>query len=358
MTQNVDGQSSFAPQGAGTVMLPCEPDQFRDFIAGLLGQPQTITRRLTGPYEVNRDDVENLYQLIDQRLTSQNDATLIQFAARIVYEDNSSVLLNSLYDFQTYNEVKPLCSVGLHLSWTYLIKFRNKKFPEKQQIEVGFTTADGDEDFEAIVRARGITISAGYAGMRVRINHTDRTWGTDIDALLNGHLQLLQKPMTRTRSIAYEHSGKIGVFTSLFVFTCSLFGAYLITNHYVNRYLGIATGLKIDAANNFDTVARKIDFLIGIIASGMWTRYAVYLLALLLVSVIASIFSGLFITSRAEKERPSFVLLTKAAEEKRRDALARYETTWWIFVGSIVGSLFLSVLGNYLFYKLTQYWTL
>jgi hypothetical protein len=123
-----------------TVVLPCPPDQFRDFIAGLLGRAQTIESVVEGPFEVNKQSIENLFHLIEQRIGSQNEATLVQFTSRVVYNDSSSVLLNSLQSFLSYNEVKPLISVGLHLSWTYLIKFQNKPFPEKQVIVISFDT--------------------------------------------------------------------------------------------------------------------------------------------------------------------------------------------------------------------------
>jgi hypothetical protein len=129
-----------AAASSTAVMLPCEPDQFRDFIAGLLGKPQTIDQLIDGQYEIKKSDIENLYHLLDQRVSTQSAGTLVQFSVRILYDDNSSVLLNSLADFASYNEVKPLVSVGVSLSWTFLIHFYNKKFPEKQQIDISFLT--------------------------------------------------------------------------------------------------------------------------------------------------------------------------------------------------------------------------
>jgi hypothetical protein len=82
-----------------TMLLPCAPDQFGDFVAGLLGKPQTIERSIKGPFVVTKDDIENLHHLIEQRVSSQNERTLIQFTCRIVYDDDSSVLLNSFPDF-------------------------------------------------------------------------------------------------------------------------------------------------------------------------------------------------------------------------------------------------------------------
>lgn len=158
-----------------TVVLPCPPDQFRDFIAGLLGRAQTIESVVDGPFEVDKHSVENLFHLIQQRIGSQNEATLVQFTSRVIYNDNSSVLLNSLESFLTYNEVKPLISVGLHLSWTYLIKFQNKPFPEKQGIVISFDTTGRSMSFQGVGALQLVYRDA--SPVKLRIEHTDRTWG-------------------------------------------------------------------------------------------------------------------------------------------------------------------------------------
>src|SRR6266478_5787375 len=99
-----------ASTSSTSVVLPCSPDQFQNFISGLLGRPQTISRHISGPFELTRADIENVFYLLEQRISSQNEGTLIQFTVRVIYDDGSSVLLNSLADFQAYNEVRPLIS--------------------------------------------------------------------------------------------------------------------------------------------------------------------------------------------------------------------------------------------------------
>jgi hypothetical protein len=49
------------------VILPCEPEDFREFISGLLGKPQTITKHIPGPFELTRHDIEDFYHLVVQR---------------------------------------------------------------------------------------------------------------------------------------------------------------------------------------------------------------------------------------------------------------------------------------------------
>lgn len=212
--------------GRGAVVLPCEPDQFRNFIAGLLGRPQTIERSLRGPLEVGRVEIESLYHLLDQRVSSQNEATLIQFTVRIIYDDNSSVLLNSFFDFTNYNEVKPLISTAVHLSWTYLVKFRNKNFPEKQEIDVSFSSTNNawatgriaevaeEDDFPFPFLTRALRGNAF-----IHINHTDRTWDTDIDALLSGQIRTFVHRESNYREFARKHSGKLGLATGLWLFS-------------------------------------------------------------------------------------------------------------------------------------------
>lgn len=156
---------------APTVVLPCPPDQFRDFIAGLLGKAQTIEASVPGPFAVTKNDVENLFHLLNQRVSSQNEATLVQFTAKVIYDDNSSVLLNSIGDFLAYNEVKPLISIAAHLNWTYLIKFPNKAYPEKQIVTVSFRGHETIDD----IRSQG---SIGMIYRRafpiaLQIEHTD-----------------------------------------------------------------------------------------------------------------------------------------------------------------------------------------
>src|SRR5215208_6114160 len=89
---------------AGYVMLPYDEAQFKDFIKSLLGSPQTVGKTIRGIFEIEMNDIRNLYQLILQRVTQQNDGILAQFKAKIVFSDNSSVEINNIEELLTYNE--------------------------------------------------------------------------------------------------------------------------------------------------------------------------------------------------------------------------------------------------------------
>ncbi|MBP7702051.1 MAG: hypothetical protein KA098_05555 [Phenylobacterium sp.] len=123
-----------------SLVLPVEPNDFSEFIAKLLGKPQTIERKFESPFTIRKEDINHVFELVRQRIDSQNDATLAQFSARILYDDNSSVLVNSIDEFTHYNEIRPIVSNGLDLSWRWLVKFRGSNIPEKQEIEISFRT--------------------------------------------------------------------------------------------------------------------------------------------------------------------------------------------------------------------------
>lgn len=57
-----------------------------------------------------------------------------------MYSDDSSVQLNSFEAFLTYNENRSVVCVGLHLSWVFIVKFNDKDYAEKQEIDLSFVS--------------------------------------------------------------------------------------------------------------------------------------------------------------------------------------------------------------------------
>ena len=119
----------------GYVTLPYSPTDFKDFIVSLLGKPQVLEGVFNGYYSFDKGDILNLHHLIEQRVL-QNDSSLVAISIQIVFDDNSSIVLNDLESFRAYNELRPIIPVSIHLTWIYLIKFQTKNAPEKQVINI------------------------------------------------------------------------------------------------------------------------------------------------------------------------------------------------------------------------------
>lgn len=337
-----------------TVILPCAPDQFRDFIAGLLGRAQTIETTVEGPFEVRKEHVENLFHLLAQRIGSQNEATLVQFTSRIVYDNNSSVLLNSLQEFLSYNEVKPLISVGLHLSWTYLIKFPNKPFPEKQVVQISFDSVGRSMNLHGVGTIQMVFRDGNP--IMLRIEHTDRTWGADIEALLRGQLETLRLPIGKAREFANAFSGWIGGLAGAIALILTLVATYRISAEFaLTQVAKLNDGLKGTPASPENQMARQVEFLANLVASGIWTRFTLFAAVLLVALLIGSIVLGVIVAEKAHVHMPSFLVLTSRSIQNKEIQIQHLKNSWYVLLGSFLGAMALGVLSNGIFYLALKY---
>lgn len=337
--------------GRYNVMLPCEPEQFKEFITGLLGKPQTLTQGFHGTFDITGRDVENLYHLVSQRVQQQNHGTLIQFSVRIVFDDGSSVLLNTLDDFLSYIEIRPVISTQVHLSWVFLIQFPDRAVPEKQTIDVSFLTSlrvkEGYADVDETILRSSLSVKNGC--ITVRIEHTARTWGADIQGLLDNHLQNLLAHEPPVRALVRRNSGKISFFIGALVYAFILVAIFLTGSALLdsqNSLVGKFQGASVNLSS-------KMDFLIGNISTGLWERYLIASLTYVVVGFFVSIAIGTWTASTADSRKPSFILLTQASEKSKKSVLENYESRWISFIWSIVFAVLTGILGNIAYAK---YW--
>jgi hypothetical protein len=345
-----------APPPDYSLTLPVERDQLALFIAGLLGKPQTIERFIRGPFEVKRSDLENLYHLIEQRISSQNKSSLVGFTAKIVYHDNSSVLLNSLIQLQTYNEVKPLASTAIHLNWIYLIQFNNRNVLEKQQIELSIMANDLDADIEIDREfGRRVAITRHYSGlMQLRISHTDRTWGADLEALLTGYLDQFRIRLSGVRKFVANNSGWIGFAVAICLLLILLAGPYYASGQLHDNYVA-SLG---PAASDIAALTGRIEMLSELISSQIASRYVVAQMIFFVLSIIASIAAGIFVEGQASQEKASALILTRTDADLWAKAASRANRSLLRFALSTPITLALGVLANYLFLLLTRFFAL
>lgn len=296
--------------------------------------------------------MENLYHLIKQRISSQNEATLVQFTARIVYDDKSSVLLNSMPEFLSYNEVKPLVSEGLHLSWTYLIKFQNKPYPEKQVIVISFDTTGRDASLHGVGSLRLILDEPSV--VRLRIEHTDRTWGADMEALLRGQLEMLRRPISAARRFSNNHSGWIGLAAGSVAFMLTLIASYRISSEFALSQLAKLSEALKDVSPS-EQVARRLTFLTDLVTSGIWTRFTLFAAVLLVALIAGSVVLGAVIAEQAHVRVPSFILLTSRSKQHKEEALQKLKNSWYSLGGWFLGALALGLISNGVFYLALKY---
>jgi hypothetical protein len=337
-----------------SVLLPCEPENFGSFIGSLLGKPQTISKAYSGSFEITHQDIESVFHLVGQRVKQQNQAILIQFTISLTFDDDSTVLLNSLEDFKGYAEVRPLTVDQVHLSWSYLVQFQDRDHPEKQVIEMSFVSKESrnmillNSDDSPFVNYSRFS-NSGYISFR--IEHTARTWGADLESLLCGHIKHILLPESKKRVFVRKHSGFIAFFLATMFFVSSIFACFYSAGQISEEQLSILAPILVDSVN----INLKLNSLINFTASGFWGKFFFSVFVFIIVSLITAIFLGSWASSSGDTRKPSYILLTKKSEQYKVLAEARYNRQWKSFIASILVSITTGVIANVIF---TSYWSI
>ena len=358
----------------GYLKLPFDQEQFETFVLGLLGRPQSIEKMIPGPFDLNLQDIQNLHYVIDQRIKQQNQATLIQFQSKLFFDDDSSVLLNSYSDLLSYNEVRPLVSVAIQLNWIYLIQFNDREVPEKQEIEIfikdGFESKHGSpltilSDLlmsEDTAYERGVVgyVSSYNPHFRLVINHTARTWGVDMEALLSSRLEALRTIDEKPREFVRKYSGSLGFLSFLSVSTLSAFQILpKISAHRKDLFQERQDEVLSMLADKV-TVDQKVDLIFSYITRGENYFEQVsseilfhYVTVGVITLVIASFTSG-FVKSLAGREHSSFLVLTSKAGQNREKHLRSQRQDVKFYIISLIVSLLINIMSSHIYSYLVK----
>lgn len=293
--------------------------------------------------------------MVDQRISQQNRGRLIQFGAKIVFSDNSSVQLNSLAELQTYNEVRPVVSTSVHLTFDYLVHFEDKTVPEKQQIQVSFIAAGETRAYFDSEIPRPLIFSTPTIGfVDFNIQHTARTWAADIESLLSNYAGNIIKSTPRFKKFVSNHSEKIALIVGSLFFLASLTGSFFATWSFsnkrmkqLNEFMGQHDSLSQEAIN------AKIDFVASSLTRGLWAQHYFTIFIFLLISFVLAISFGAWVETTAHNHESSFILLTKKSYEFKDDIIKKYNRKWKYFLLSFFLSISCGVIANFIFFLIT-----
>jgi len=320
----------------GYVILPYNADQFKGFIKSLLGSPQTINKEFRSPFEIEADGINQLYQLIIQRVTQQNEGLLARFHSKITFSDNSSVEINSIQELITYNEVKPVYVTGLHLIWDFVVKFNDKDYPEKQTISISFYTEPyntGENGEYTMVSRRGETI--GF-----RIEHTARTWAADIESLLNNYIENIKKHPNKIQKMIYMKSETIGNIIAVLLFLMLVLGAIKSVKTYNNNLLS--------DYNSLSGLEQKVNFITEDVLMQISVN-VFYVIVYLLVGFVCVVIIGNHIDKSAKYGEYSYILLNKGSYKNKEEKNKNNNREMIKSILRVIGSVILGVVSSIFF---------
>ncbi|NES05386.1 MAG: hypothetical protein F6K22_22735 [Okeania sp. SIO2F4] len=176
-----------------SISLDVNREAFKDFVVSLLGKPESVEGYVEGAFEINFGGFEQLNQIIDNRITKQNQSVLVEFRAKLFFNDNSSFSFSGVKSFQEYEnkERRNLICTGFIFTWIYLVEFHDKKVPERQEISV-FSVEEGTpysaKSKSTKMKSTALTIYIGVADKIPQISYsircTNQGWGIEIAELV------------------------------------------------------------------------------------------------------------------------------------------------------------------------------
>ena len=175
----VDESNHMAKPDQIPMVIPCGVNEFGNFIMGLLSKPQHLKGEEEGIFEIGIKDIGNVFHLIDQRIKKQNGGSLVNFEIKVIYDNGTSISHKQVADFESYYPTENAKPIEAILSFNYLIKFNDKKVPEKQEITFIFSAEPNKSPERQKWYACGL--------IQWEILHSERTWAADINGLLKNH---------------------------------------------------------------------------------------------------------------------------------------------------------------------------
>ncbi|QDV68012.1 hypothetical protein Poly24_17180 [Rosistilla carotiformis] len=287
-----------------------------------------------------------------QRMTQQNDASLIQFTVRVIHDDGTSILHNTLDDFNNYNEVRPVCSKAAVITWTYLVKFNNKDVPEKQEISVNFDTQRLPFRVPALLARSFYDTSM----VRFRIKHTDWTWGADIEGRLSAHLENLLLKESPLKCWLRTNSGRIGTTVGFSTVLLSVACVFAMMRWFAAKQSELLSNPRNVATDTKEELFSRLELVQGALAQGAWFQFTISSFLFLITSVVIGFILGNWVDDSLESAPPSFLRLTNQSEKQRDETLRVTRNSWRRFGLSVVGSVILGILANACFAGLVAYW--
>ena len=186
-----------------------------------------------------------------------------------------------------------------------------------------------------------------------RIEHTARTWGADMEALLTNHIRNLLKPVANWKKLLWKNSGWISLFFGATFLLTALVGCYLTAQRFAaNQISLVSQAINSTNASSVEGITARVEALSRLVASGVWEQFTIAMIVFLTGSAILAVVFGVLIEATLTRVEPSFILFTKEAQKDKAAFLERQRHSWYKFVLTIAIDILVSVASNYIFAKL------
>jgi hypothetical protein len=342
-----------------SITFPLNEESFKEWIISLLGQPESIEAHLTGSFEIGMQDFIDISTVIDDRIIRQNLSSLLEFKAKLFFDDDSSMTFNGVDSFINYIERRSLTCTGFIFTWSYLVKFTNKMSSEKQEILIFSVEEDRSKSKRESISLYELFFvdldTEESSDSKPRISYsiecTDKTWGIEIAELIRKCLAKSMKlnlyPYFKLRKVITENFFRTYLLVPLFLLCYKLF---TITTSASTKACNDLIAKKASWIGESISTNRKADYLIDAIS---YCNNKVDTSSLLLKDlpiIFAILILPFLIYFVLKLPNFRFMLFTDESERKRHKYfkdLSRNRTVIWTLLGGIICSVIASYIFQY-----------
>lgn len=330
-----------------SIVLPLKKRDLGDFITNLLGQQQTIERSRDIYFDIDHAWLVNLHELINQRISQQASANLIEFLSIIHFESGLKRTLTTAEAFQGYIETKKESITAITMLWSYLVQFPNKSYPEKQEISFHARIKQEEneikKEYKGPIRLTFSTLSSDESLISYGISHTERTWGDDIETLISNQVDRVVRSQNSLWIVIYNFL-RWGCAVGLFAF-CITYPLYSISNTTSQALIPLMETYEAiqPTAIDMNILSEKLDILAQMIAT---TKERTASSFGILLIFIAPFISGLLL-SISKLKNHSFIVMSAHDSERREKALKKEKKRIPIMFGGYALAVLAGIIGNF-----------
>ncbi len=347
-----------------SISLSVDRDAFTEFVVSLLGKPESVEGYIEGAFEIDVGGFDQLNQIIDDRITKQNQSVLIEFRANLFFNDNSSFSFSGIKSFQEYKERRNLICTGFIFTWVYLVEFHDKKIPERQEISV-LSVEEGtpssaksdSRNKKLISEIFDVSFVDKIPKISYLIRCTNQGWGIEIAEIVRnciiGFVKTVDVPFAGFRRNAMENPIVLQIPSLILGFLLSLVLLWIYSQESLiscwnfsgktGQFVGdnVLPGKKLDFLINFFNTCKVMD-----------SKKDILLFPLAFFSVFSSLLFAQLIIRLIQLPDYRFLLFTEESKKEREKYLTRISrVNWWrnfllITVG--VGAFLNRILWNYI----------
>lgn len=330
------------------IQIRTTTDALFEFVSKLLGSRRSIERSFDPiTLFVTYEWIVNAVNIIDQRL-EQNKHALAPFECKYYFDSGKVLTVYDRDNFRSFSDNSTSETLGVDISLSYLIEFPNTATPERQDIRLQIFSQVWIKD-KIMKAARNRTPLITY-----KIDFTNLTWGEDISAHLNRHVEeiIASDGLGRSFLVMNRYSSEIlGTLVIIGILLLASLFLYGLNNTSIETNIHNAELRKavsdLGADGGLVSLNKKIDLMIlaPLKDQSLVLTWANWRPLAFLAGIILLIGAPIYLNTIGNAY---VVACNRYTEKIRQTTITRRQNLKWLIVGGFFVGIIATIVGSHL----------